>query len=754
MTATTSTETKSFFGKRFLTDILENKKILIINFVLELLGLPVISIVALIAAYYDKLSEEKEIYYDITLFLLPFVFIGAGTILLSIGLGFVMALFNFNYLYRKSLVDMNYSLPLSNTQRFFSDYLSGLTMYIIPVIISVILSFVILGIGNVFIDIEGFWSIMPHIIKAGMIVIVGMIMIYTLSVFAIVFTGSTFEAIFSILAVNAMIPATICCVWLAIVTTSSYGMVGESIFYSPVFSATSPIGASVFFFMYLFQAVEDGLDGTVHSYYESMYIRWMILAVIMTAVYLIAAFLLYKLRKAENVSKPYVYKAFFYAIGAMTVFCIMSLLMATSINIISAIISGIIICGIGWFIMEVIARRGFKRFWTVPIGFAAVICSVFLVCGICKITDGFGAPRHVPSSLSVESVSIDVNDDSILPYEISNITFRDKDVIKSITALNKEAVDRHYHFDKYIYNDIENIDREYDRYDSQNIEITYQTLYGATVKRKYTVMSSMLSGVTEAILCSDEYADYASKKIVIDAANNSTSNYIRSLDTIKEEKKGGKITISNKIGQTGDTISLTNDSLMKLREAYKMDIMNMTPSQLENSSVYCYFGSYWVLDSFDNTKDFLAARDISIPAITISDISNGNSGTWTTTNVEVINNPRFYSRPKSFFGKDADSAKTYRYYYYDYGSDDEDKYSELDGITCAFANDNRSYYTSYNDFNSDAYVTDELVMLLNEATPLVFNEKPIAIVHSNNYTLFIRDTAENRTLLKKHYYGS
>ena len=37
MTATTSAATKNYFGKRYLTDILENKKVLIINFVLELL---------------------------------------------------------------------------------------------------------------------------------------------------------------------------------------------------------------------------------------------------------------------------------------------------------------------------------------------------------------------------------------------------------------------------------------------------------------------------------------------------------------------------------------------------------------------------------------------------------------------------------------------------------------------------------------------------------------------------------------------
>ena len=50
-------------------------------------------------------------------------------------------------------------------------------------------------------------------------------------------------------------------------------------------------------------------------------------------------------------------------------------------------------------------------------------------------------------------------------------------------------------------------------------------------------------------------------------------------------------------------------------------------------------------------------------------------------------------------------------------------------------------------------VDDALLILLNNATPIIINENPAAIVHYNSSTLYIRDTAENRALLKKHYYG-
>lgn len=761
MTATTSAASKNFFGKRFVTDLLENKKVLIINALLELLGLPVVSILAIVACYIDKLEEQDTNFYvDLFVIIVPFICVAVGAIVLSILLGFVVALFHFNYLYRKSIVDMHYSLPLSNTQRFFADYLSGLAIYIVPVIIAVILSFIILGIGGVFVDMSEFWEVMPYIVKAGTVVIVGMMMIYTISIFSIVFCGSTFEAIFSILAVNTLIPATIGCVWLAIVTTSSYGMVGESIFYSPVFTATSPFGATVFFFLYLFEGVDQSMND-IGSYYDSMYIRWMIVAVVMTALYLVASFLLYKLRKAESVSKPYVYKAFFYAVGAASVFCIMSLLIASSINIISAAISGIIICGVGWFIMEVIARRGFKRFWTAPLGFAAVVCGVFLVCGICKVTDGFGAPRHVPASISVESVSINVNDNSILPYEVSEVSFRDKDVIKAVTAFNKDAVNRHFHFDDYEYTSIGRIDSEYDRYDHQSVEITYQTIYGSTVKRDYDVMSFMLSDVAEAILCSDEYAEMAADEIAVAAVNATNSGqYIGKYSAVKSAKKGGRLEITNKLGQSEGSVSLGYDSLVKLHDAYMKDIKSMTPEQLRDGNVCCMFGQYWVLDSFDNTLDFLAERDLSVGSIEKSDIYHGgyNSGDddiWLADNVDLINSPRFYSQPKSFFGK-SNEGRYSRYYYDGYtNNNDDDRYSEIDAITSAFPNESGRGYYSSDYVSSEVRLDDTLLILINKATPIIINEKPIAIIHyKNTSTLYIRDTVENRELLEKYYHDN
>lgn len=743
MTATTSAN-KGFFGKRFLSDIVENKKILIVNFVLELLGLPVVSVIALIFAGLEQRRDSlttvefERQYQYLYLLLIPFLLIAIGTILISLLLGFVIALFHFNYLYRKSVVDMHYSLPLSNTQRFFADYLSGLGIYLVPVLISVILSFMILGAGSMFVDLSDYWSIIPSVIKAGFIVIVGMILLYTLSVFSIIFCGSTFEAIFGILALNVMIPSTIACVWLAVINTSTYGMMGENIFFSPIFTSTSPFGAVVFFFMYFI----NGLDSDGSSFYNTMYIRWMAITLVAIAVYLLVAFLLYKLRKAESVSKPYVYKSFFYIICTMAVFCVMSLFISNGVNVIPAIV----ICAVGWFIIEVITRRGFKKFWTAPIGFTAAVLGVFIICGVCELTDGFGASRRVPSALSVESVTIEFNGD-ILAYGENDIEFRDRDVIKAVTEFNKEAVDRHFNYDNYKYNTIKDIDEDYDRYDSVRVEITYQTIYGSTVMREYAVMSSMLDKVTEAILLSDEYAENTADNLAISVINRYNAGYYYDYDqAIKNSKKGGEIEIYNRVMMSEMTVSLNKDSIKELRDAYETDFELMTADDLRSSKVYGYLGgsNYWVLDSFDNTIAFLNAHDIKIPSMD-EDIFEefGYQG----KKLDVISNPRIYSSPYDFFNSE-NNAHGYYYGRSYYGSN-ESKLAEMDSMTTAVVNGWYHYYSG--DMTRYTPLNEELVEVLNNATPIIIGEMPIAAINVNGYTFFIRDTAENREMMNRYY---
>lgn len=715
MTAVTSSKKKGFFGTRYKNNISGNKKQLIINIVLEILGLPVLSVIAILALYFENMEYTR---YDpgyaveeaVMNACLPFGVLAIITIAISIFMGIVIALFHFSYLYKKTIVDMHYSLPLSNTQRFFADYLSGLTIYIAPALGAIALSLIISGIGSIFVDLHEFWEYVPAMLKLCFIVIIAMIQIYSMSVFAITFCGSTFEAIFGIFAFIGMIPATIGCVWLAIAETSGFGMTDDAILMNNIFTSTSPFGAFSFFVNYAAEATYLGDSG--FKYYTSLYIKWILITLVFNMLYTGVAYLLYRFRKAEDVSKPYVYKAYFYAIMTMAVFCILSLFITYN----GFVVAGIVICAVGWFIMEVITRRGFKKFWTAPIGFAIAVVSVFAICQVCKVTDGFGASKHVPSVISIENVKVS----SPLMNNYTGTNFRDKDVIKATVELNKEIIDRHFNPDDYTYEPIPDNDAVVTPYTNDSyIEFEYSTITGSTVKREYRINSGMLDNLTKAILLSDEYARCSASQI------GTTRNIYESPgESIVINRYS--IEISDKRKSRIDSRNITEQELEEIRQAYTKDMQAMTEDDLINGDVYCFIDNYWVLESFENTiavlNDPTSEKFVQIAVVPM--VIDPVFSTDVKNYIENDNSTSYYPNTDKY---EPTKSETITNVYPQYS------YNDLTGIKV-------SLLTSGND---------DVIELLDRFTPIIIGEMPLAVIQINNSLFFLPDRNDNAELLEK-----
>ena len=129
MTAATSTQknktkkTAGFMWRRFFNDISDNKRMLIVNIVFGIIGLPLIALVSIIEEYRNQ--NHIHFYNSIEIYLV----IGVIATIIGVLMGMIVAMHHFRYLYTKSIVDMNYSLPLSTRERFTADYLSGLPRY-------------------------------------------------------------------------------------------------------------------------------------------------------------------------------------------------------------------------------------------------------------------------------------------------------------------------------------------------------------------------------------------------------------------------------------------------------------------------------------------------------------------------------------------------------------------------------------------------------------------------------------------------
>lgn len=704
MTATTSSKSPSFFGKRLKNNFRENKRSFIVHLIMSILGLPALAVVAIIAfynetQYYNLKAISEEVYDSISAGCGAFAAVGVLCFIISLFLGMTLALTNFKYLYKKSITDMNYALPLSGTQRFFADYLSGCIMYIAPIFGAILLSIAILGIGTPMVpELNEFWKNFDFVLKVIFIVLIAIIQFYTLTVLAIVFCGNTFESIFSIFAFNVLIPASIACVWVALCKSYAYGIDQSAIFYNNIFTSTSPIGSISFFFI-----VTDSIDYT-DSFNAFLYTKWIIITLVVTALYLIAAYLLYRHRKAEDVSKPYVYKSAFYAIMTMGTFCILSLF----INFGGFLAAGIVLCGIVWFIMEVITRRGFKKFWQAGLGFGAAVISVIVLCSLFSSTKGFGIAKKVPSTASVESIAIR---DDITDHR--KMVFRDKKVIEEAVKLHEELVDRHFNQEEYTYNTV-NFDEYYPNTVDDSIYLQYSTYTGSTISREYNVPSNMSAELKKAILLSDDYAEQICKEMLYfeieyyDGYNSDGANTINFADKSGEyqSKKADKL------------------SFISIRDAYKKDLMNMTEDDLLNAN-YCgkIDNQYFVLETFDNTISILESLGINCGDLTTEDFPSV---------IDIAISPKFYSSAYSIF---TDDYTKNEYYYYDY----YENFTVLDSIS--------GMEIYYNGDTKTVKVSYEMSKLINKSTPMVWGEMPIAVFRVNGEVLFLLDRGDNKELL-------
>ncbi len=707
MTAATSTKKASFFRTRYKNDFSQNKKMFIIHIVMELLGLPVYAVIGLVAAYYNNLENiPNSTLYAIESGCAAFAFIATLAVIICLFLGMTIALNHFNYLYKKSIADMNYGLPLNSKQRFFADYLSGFVMYLVPFLGAVLLAIAILGIGTPIIpNMNEFWEMFPQILKCLSIVIIAMMLFYTLAVFSIIFCGNTFEAIFSVLAFNVLIPATVACVWVALCNSYSYGIDEAAIFYKNIFTSTSPVGAVCFFFTF---ASELGVFES-SSFSTFLLIKWICITLAVIAVYLFAAYFLYKHRKAEDVSKPYVYKTAFYAMMTMSVYCVLSLFITFN----GFLAAGIVLCGIVWFIMEVITRRGFKKFWQAGLGFGAAVLSVILICNVFEVSKGFGMAKSVPSASSVESVAIES-----YRFFDTKFVFRDRNVIEETVKLHEELVDRHFNSENYEYKTIQK-DNYYSNLCDDTLYINYSTFTGSTSTRSYETPTGMSGELLKAILLSDDYAEQIYKGFSDYEFNFYKNNPYYEL-TLRFENKSCE----------SNTKTVSISELKAVREAYYKDLLAMTEDDLLNGK-YCGLidGSYFVLENFDNTIALLEEIGFSCDDITKDDIID---------EIGYTKYPEFYSYAKQVFETDY-SQKDNSYYYYEIDSSNE--YTVVDSISTV----------GYHYGHSARYTlvpTDTAVELINRCTTVVLGEKPIAVFEVNGRQLSLLDRGDNKELLE------
>lgn len=316
--------------------------------------------------------------------------------------GLVIPLNQFGYLFNKTKVDMAYSLPLTRKQKFFSDYLSGLTMYISTLFLQFVLSYVVSGIGLVVNDEFRkmfIYSFGILILKYFFIMLLILLFLYTLTTFTVSCCGETFEAVTSAIYVNVLLISTLYA-GQTLLLSNLYGVDFEPII-TRIMKIISPVGGGIVL-------IDNILNGNPMNL-----ISWAIPYIIVIVIFLIMAYRNHVNRKAEDVSKPFVKKSFYYIIVTLLTFHITAFSFYTFRNYVNLVITSAFV----FFIFEIITNRGFKKIGASIRRFAIIMAFILIVMISVEKTDCFKLVYRVSSTNNVKSITID--DPTV--FQINNI---------------------------------------------------------------------------------------------------------------------------------------------------------------------------------------------------------------------------------------------------------------------------------------------------------------------------------------------
>ncbi len=617
----------------------ENKKLMIVISILHLLGIPMGSVVILVQFWLDSLQQDGY-YYSGYVDLSGYMVIACGCLGAALLIGMIAATGVFQELWKKTRVDMIYSLPMTGSQRFASHYLAGTVVYVLPYLIACVLGWLILITGGFVLDFEAmdttrsfYFEILFKYYTIGTIgAFLLMMLYYTTTVLFTVCCGTLFESIYTTLLLNCLVPGTFAAV-LAVICDNVTGLSFEYLWH-PI-GYTSPAGGLIYL-LYL----TSGGDLYSYSYHDltasqatthgmiPAFIRWSLVMVVLIAAVLVLAWHLYRKRRAEAVGKPYVYLLAYYIMLTLLTVLILTLF-AVGMNG-----AAILFAAVVYLIMEVVRKRGFRKFWLSAVSFACTVAITIGLFALVNATKAFGSVYRIPAAAAVTSVRLEFTD---MPAATVDLEYTDKEIIRQVQELHRDIVTdmkeyddirtpidqlmeemdyrllRYDNYDYYgeydvnqagaygyseldpetmsddmkmmyydywyetdlIYADTPRFEEYYQYAETEWLDITYYTVTGSTVHRSFNInmdqYCELLNIVYGTELYAQMYADYLYNNL-----GNTLSEYNE--DGTRKLNPAGEMTLENLEASRTIHFLCTEELLERLRDAYYSDLLELDPA--------------------------------------------------------------------------------------------------------------------------------------------------------------------------------
>lgn len=583
---------KKFFSKAMLhngrQNVITNFKLMVIIFILHIMAMPMLIISAMIQMFENGKAFDLDIYAVIAVF----------TTGMGAAAGLICAFSVFSYLYKKTDVDMRMGLPMSTSQRFVSDFLSGLFIYIVPFAAAQIITWILMLIGHLGFDGKTFyihssddpievtssWTcdvfstaapFLWRIIIGGILL---MVMFYTVTVFVASLCGNIFESIGYNILLNILVPL-VAYMLISAVMDNAPGVSIDRYAYKTI-SLCGPFGGVAGLVLSLNDIYYEDNNRIFAAYYT--YPQWCGLFLLITVLLGAGTYLIYRQRRAEDTGKPVVFGAFYHVILTMSMFCICY---AFLVDDGSEIVPMLIITAIVYLVFHVVRNRGFGHILK---GIAAYVITIFVAAGsflLIEKTEGFGIGTYVPDPASVKCVYIPYtgfNEQS--QGELAYFDIYSKTPTKLTQPENIQTVtDMHKRYIELMKND--QLDYDF----SQQIEVIYKLKTGKTVFRFITLDEESI----KKLMAMDTTDDLRTARA--DDIENRLGEFAKTADNYRLDKDKNNVEVYesysvvlspqwkyNENGQSADgSISVLYSSLPadftdNLAKALRNDIMNET----------------------------------------------------------------------------------------------------------------------------------------------------------------------------------
>ncbi len=657
MTATVSTNPNKNVKKispplhNWKQNVKGSKKLAVILTVLHMVAMPALLLSAIISIYSGAGFYVSD----------GIILIAVLTTALAGFMGIFAAVDSFSCLHNKTVVDMKLSLPMTAAQRFVSNFLSGLFTYIVPFLTAQVFSLLFALYGRLFMEgrtfyhvwydgsgrretpyvCEGFADALPMLIKLIAGGLLAMLMLYTVTVLITTCCGSKFESIAYTILINVLIPATILCVTYSIFD-GLYGF-DPSMPAVKLIMYTSTAGGILAAMDWASGSTGGNLlgyatNGSMH------YGVWAFVYILIIAALFALAFFLYRKRRAEQVSKPFVFKLVYYITVTCGTFCLVSLLT-------DEVFPAIIITAVVYMIFEVVTNRGFKRFWLSIIKYICTFIAAAVLIFVGQKTEGFGSVYRVPAAAAVTSAEIYYEGFYGDFAPIGNnfygneapIVIKDKENIKTIISAHKTAVlDYKERGNKYGTDDV---NFYLNSIPYKPLSIKYNLIGGGSLYRRYNGLCSEAMEILTALDVSEEYKTRVAE-IYRESILEVPVKYENIIEAARQHNEEYRVKL---VAYTRNRI-LTNDDFTKvsvsslcergfyeqLADAYCKDIMaineeNYFRSELKNVwTLYTCSSdgdSYYSTDapalsvpeSFENTVALLEIFDFNFKRVETAD---------------------------------------------------------------------------------------------------------------------------------------